>query len=240
MLEILKYIGVFFLGLFTSVFLPKYMGEKGKNLATKEDVGEITHKTEDVKNEFKKEFDKFSRENKFQFDYYYNQFSELYAPLYAIVSQSEYYRYFNKVYGEKKAPFEEFPFFEINKSRINIKSDLFNGEILEKQTIKINDSITKFNKKEISEYIISNSRFASRKLLKLAVAYRFANDHYSSDKGNIWMVDEFNKEELKLIRELVKIIIKDYNELAKKLQFKYSESELETGIFEDNDFDCIN
>lgn len=39
-------------GLFIKNYLPNYMNEKGKNLATKEDIADITRKTEEVKSEF--------------------------------------------------------------------------------------------------------------------------------------------------------------------------------------------
>lgn len=42
------------LGLFIKNYLPSYMDEKGKNLATKEDIQEITRKTEEVQKEFGK------------------------------------------------------------------------------------------------------------------------------------------------------------------------------------------
>lgn len=42
----------FTLGLLTNSFLPKYFGRKGDNLATKEDIGEITDKIETVKHDY--------------------------------------------------------------------------------------------------------------------------------------------------------------------------------------------
>lgn len=221
--------------LFIKSYFPKYMEEKGKNIATKEDIQEITTKTEAVKVAFQKEFDEFSRENRFKNEYHYKQLSELYSKLYAIVSQSEYFRYFNELCGGAKASFEEFPFFEMVKKSSNEKSNLFTGEILERQIVKVNDSITSFNKKELSEFIIANSNLASRKLLKIAVAYRFANDNYGGSEKPTTdekMLEEFNNEELRLIREMVKIIVSDYNRLSKELNLHYNKVELETGIFQ--------
>lgn len=40
----------------------KHMDEKGKNLATKEDIEEITGKTEEVQKEFKEGFELFSKD----------------------------------------------------------------------------------------------------------------------------------------------------------------------------------
>lgn len=47
-LDIASLIFIFILGLFTKNYLPSYMDKKGENLATKEDVEEITRKTEEV------------------------------------------------------------------------------------------------------------------------------------------------------------------------------------------------
>lgn len=57
------YILTFIVGVISSLilrnFLPGYMGEKGKNLATKEDVEEITSKIESVKVEYSKRFEDY-------------------------------------------------------------------------------------------------------------------------------------------------------------------------------------
>ena len=58
---IVTVLSVFILGLFLKNFLPSYMTEKGKNLATKEDIAEITKKTEEVQSEFQKAFE-YSRQ----------------------------------------------------------------------------------------------------------------------------------------------------------------------------------
>ena len=42
------------------------MDEKGKNLATKEDIEEITRKTEEVQQEFREGFELFSNDVKFK------------------------------------------------------------------------------------------------------------------------------------------------------------------------------
>ncbi len=42
--EILLAVAVFLIGLFVKNHLPSYMDEKGKNLATKEDIEEITER----------------------------------------------------------------------------------------------------------------------------------------------------------------------------------------------------
>lgn len=59
--EIASIIAVFLLGLFTKNYLPSYMEKKGENLATKEDVKEITRRTEEVQQEFRQEWQGFLR-----------------------------------------------------------------------------------------------------------------------------------------------------------------------------------
>ena len=57
--EILLTVAVFLIGLFVKNYLPSYMDEKGKNLATKEDIEGITRKTEEVQQEFREGFELF-------------------------------------------------------------------------------------------------------------------------------------------------------------------------------------
>ena len=52
LLDILIIAIIFIGGLFTKNYLPTYMDKKGENLATKEDVEEITKLTEKVQKEF--------------------------------------------------------------------------------------------------------------------------------------------------------------------------------------------
>lgn len=69
--EILLTVAVFLIGLFVKNYLPSYMDEKGKNLATKEDIEEITRKTEEVQQEFREGFELFSNDVKFKYDFFY-------------------------------------------------------------------------------------------------------------------------------------------------------------------------
>ena len=57
--EVLLAVAVFLIGLFVKNYLPTYMDEKGKNLATKEDIEGITRKTEEVQQEFREGFELF-------------------------------------------------------------------------------------------------------------------------------------------------------------------------------------
>lgn len=135
------YLGIasFCIGLIVKSYLPNYMNEKGKNLATKEDIQEITEKTEEVKTEFKKEFQAFSGKVEFDFNYCYEQYSKLYANLYAIVSQSEYLRYFFSEYKGLELDMHDTPFIETS---------------IQKNNRDHRTEITEFDKKLIYECII--------------------------------------------------------------------------------------
>ena len=45
------------------------MEKKGENLATKEDVKEITRRTEEVQQEFRQEMARFSKDLEFKYDF---------------------------------------------------------------------------------------------------------------------------------------------------------------------------
>ena len=64
--------------LFFKHFIPSYVTEKGKNLATKEDIREITDLTESVQQEFRKEIESFKSDLHFKYDFYYKQYEGLY------------------------------------------------------------------------------------------------------------------------------------------------------------------
>lgn len=82
-----------------------YLNEKSKNLATKQDIEEITRKTESVQKEFKESFEVFSSDIEFKYEFYFEQYSRLYSRLYPIVIQSEYLRYFIKISEKKRLSF---------------------------------------------------------------------------------------------------------------------------------------
>jgi len=170
------------------------------------------------------------------------QYSQLYEKLYAIVVQSEYFRYFAEKYHDLNASIEEVTFFEITGKRTEMKADLFSGVILSQKTEEVTDSVTEYNKKQICDFIIENGDVASQKLLKLAVAYRFAHRHYSG--SGIKLEDEnlkkaYDDEEFELIRKIVRTIIVDFNALRRDIKLEYSVSELESGLFDDQDFKSV-
>ena len=158
---------VFLLGLFIKIFLPSYMEEKGKNLATKEDIEAITRKTEEVQKEFKEGFELFSSDVRFKYDFYFKQYSELYSKLYGIIMQSEYVRHFLKINDDQEVSFDEAPFLEVSPTRKVTKSVHWGSEKTTEVTQKeerIDTPISDFNKSQLCEYIIENAEYATQKL----------------------------------------------------------------------------
>lgn len=220
---------------FTKNYLPSYMDKKGENLATKEDIEEITRKTEEVQREFKEEFEAFSSDMGFKYDFYYKQYSNLYCKLYAIIIQSEYVRHFIQIKDGKVITFEEAPFLEISPTHRETTTWNIGGEkgsSVSRKTESIETPISKFNKKELCDYIIQNGEFASQNLLKLAVSYRFAHEHYSGNDsgGSVDVKEKADHEEFRMIKEIVNTIVTDYNQLRKELKLSYDQVEISSGV----------
>lgn len=227
---ILLAITAFLIGLFTKDYLPNYMKKKAENLATKEDIADITRKTEDVKHEFQREFASFSNTLKFRNEYANEQYTQLYAKLYTIVIQSEYCRkYINDISGVKTT-FDEEPYIEISPTK---KQKTVMGEGFIKRSEEIVETdISQTNKKLLYELVINNSQYASQELLKISVAYRFAYSMHGPNEP-----DDRNNEEFRLLKLMLIRIIKEYNNLRKSLQFDYNDIELDSGNFDAHIFE---
>lgn len=210
-------------------YLPAYSKEKGKNLATKEDIEEITRKTEEVRKEVRESFEKFSS----GLQYKYKQFSLLYCKLYAIIIQSEYVRRFMSLTSQEEYSFDDEPFLEVSASHITKQHISFDTgmPVAEVETETKETPISQFNKKELCNYIIENGEYASQKLLKLAVSYRFAYHFSASNKSiqNSSCKDVADEEEAKHIKEIVCCIVSEYNTLRKDLKMEYNSEELKIG-----------
>ena len=225
---------IFLIGLFAKNYLPSYMDKKGENLATKEDVREITELTEQVEKEFKEAFELFSSDIKFKYEYIYKQYSELYCKLYAIIVQSEYVRRYIQLSNNEYISFDDAPFLEVSPTHRVSKQFTFGeqGSTVKETVEDIDTPISQFNKKELCDYIIQHGDLASQDLLKLAVSYRFAYFHYSGNPEcrNSSTQNTANDEEFRMIKEVVMTIVKEYNEMRKMLKLSYDQEELDTGI----------
>lgn len=223
------YAVIFIIGLLLGKFLPSYMLEKGKNLATKEDIGEITaivesskvdyvKQIESFKQELSKEIHKYSEDVKIQSSNNYNKYIKLYSKLYQAVIQSEYLKEIMNI----DESFEKIPFVELHRSRTN---ESWNKDGYSKTTTKIEDDLTKLNKKYLIDITFENCEYASEKLLKIAVKYRFVHEFYMIEDHPLH--DKLIHEEIKLIKEFVEVIIKETNELKQLLGFEFNQYEIE-------------
>lgn len=74
--------------------------------------------------------------------------------------------------------------------RTTQKIELKEGEPIKvkQSTEEIETPISQFNKKQMCDYIINNGQYATQKLLKIAISYRFAHSHYSGnpDVKRLW------------------------------------------------------
>lgn len=168
-------------------------------------------------------YDSQKRKSESRKKYALDQLKELYLPLYSIISQSEYIRYF----FEMKNPFEEIPFNELHKTTTNLHVD--NNGKSKITVVESEDEITVFNKKNIDKLIISKSQYASLKLIKLAVAHRYLEDNYLNDHDDRNLSNKFADDEVKILANLIKLIIKETNRLLKYCGMKYDRKELKSG-----------
>ena len=234
-IEILILIGMIIFGFYIKTFLPSYLGKKGENMATKEDIAEITRRTAEVQKDFNEKFELFSGDVQFKKNFYFKQYSDLYCKLYSIIIQSEYVRLFIKKHDETDIRFDDAPFIEISPSKLEeMKIDIKQGEPVKTffQQNWIDTPISQFDKKTLCDTIIQNGSLSSQELLKEAVSYRFAYNYYSGNKDakNTNVSETANAEELRLIRDMVCRIVKDYNKLRRDLGLTYSEKEIVDGI----------
>lgn len=205
--------------------IPAYMEEKGKNLATKQDIEEITRKTEQVQKEFKEDFERFTTDVHFKNDFYSQQYEELYAELYTIIIQSEYMRYLMKLKSGQTFSFEDYPFISVSPiHRAKTKVETKDGAPLTVSHTEeqIQTPESEFTCLKLSELIIDRGEFASPELLKLAVSYRLVH-------GLIKDSDVTKNEDFRLQGEIVRRIVREYNELRRNLKMDYSEEEIMNG-----------
>lgn len=185
---------------------------------------------------FKNQFDWFTDRKKFKREHAYKQLTELYFEIYGIVIQSEYFRFFYSHYKNESIKMSEVPFFEIGIKQENTKKNLFTGEVIEKIEKIVKNGITSYKKELITEKIISNSKYASSKLLKLAIAHRYCESNYQKEFDDAELTKQFRDQELILIKEIVQSIVSETNELLELCHMDFDESEKNDGIINEKVF----
>lgn len=168
-----------------------FFEKKAENLATKQDIAEITRKTEEVQSEFKRGFSVFEQDLEYQHQLYENQYNKVYSKLFYLICQSEGLRFVEK---------------QLNN---DLELDFKTCPIVELQS---QESIMK----KIIDLIDSNIEYVTPGLIRLCVVYRVV-DHYKKDANN---ASSINHLLLEAKKEIVKKTIIDYVDLRNKLKLE--------------------
>lgn len=156
-------------------------------------------------------FEWFHASGIFQREHAYNQLQELYLEAYGIVSQSEFLKYY---YGlHHSFSFMDLPFVEVQDK-------------LTLQQCPVDNSID-FSSMAMVTCIMNNKQYASPKLLKLAVAYRFCEEQIQKVKKEEKI--EYQKEQGQIMYELVRTVIQETNGKLKQCGMEFLETERSTG-----------
>ena len=190
-----------------------YFNEKAKNYATKQDIEEITRKTESVQIEFKQKLEEFEADLSFKYNFYEKQYTLLYSNLYRMISYSNSIIYFG-LNIEKDNEYKNVPIAEFN---------LDNEEEYENRAAIIcsdsNESNEHTSITNILELVENNVMYASPQLIDICMAlcYLRKRDDLSNN-------DMYNESVIKLRKKLVEVIVKDYNWLRNQLRLSDNNS----------------
>lgn len=214
-------LGGLFIGLFVKDLFPAYAKKKGENLATKQDIADITQKQEEVKADITKQLSDYNRKNDFRMKLQYERYDKLYSRIYSNICQSELFRIIIEERQGFQCDFEEYPFFDIESTRLHTTINLENGMQVRQETLQ--NDFTKLNKKQLCQYIIDRANYASSKLLKIAIAYRFMEQHYGDgETPSNNAIDYFNHQELRLLKNMIETILLEHQELINELELEFN------------------
>lgn len=194
--------------------LDTYFEKRAENLATKQDVAEITIKTEQVQADFHKILGKFDADLKFKYEFYENQYIQLYSPLFCIVCESESLRYILTSLSEEHMVFSEYPIVE------------YEAEDGEKESQETEKTICV----KLLNLIFDKYMYASPSLIKLASALVNIGKYQT----NVNSEEQKKLLEYQLKAEVIKTVLKDYYWLRGQLHLQESEDEsgkIEIGSF---------
>lgn len=199
---------IIFLGKKTINSYDAFINEKAKNLATKQDVEEITRKVESVQTEYKQRFERFYTDLQFKYKIYEQQYDELYSKLYQIVCSSESVRLFALKFNDINLPFDEVPLAYLDDTGKN-ENPLLN---------------------EIVDLVNQNYKYAFPTLLKVVSALCVMREQ----TNYVLHQEEAKKLNQQLKKDLVKIILKEYSWL--RAQLHLSDCTDESDKLDDNSF----
>lgn len=179
-----------------------FFDEKARNAATKQDVREITEKTEEIRDHFEKSKELFQTDLHFKYNYFEKQYNELYIDLYCYICQSEARRKMASEFKNIIHNFEDVPIFDY-------------------EIVTVNEA-NKFEVEKILDLIKSKYKFASPDLIKIYNLYQSLKDWKEDSE-----VDEkIEVNEVRLKKKLIVTIISDFNNLRKYLQLNVQENEV--------------
>lgn len=174
-----------------------YFETKAANYATKQDVEEITRKTEKVQSIFKKDLEKFNADLQFKYKLYEDQYANLYAELYQLICQSEALRY-------------------------SLMKQNMPGGFMEVPIVELADEGSGITQRILS-LVDQNRAKASPELVKI-VNLLSVLEHIRCSQGSTEVDAKF---EVKLKINLVKTILKDCHWLRVQLQLPCCDEEIE-------------
>jgi hypothetical protein len=147
-------------------------------------------------------YDSIKRKNEFIKQIKIQELKELYIPLYCMISQSEYIRFILGDLPNVSFSIEDAPYIHLEKKRNNIKID---KDGFHKETYKVDDELTKYDEKTMVNLVIDKSKYASPKLIKLAIAYRFIVENRDTTDITIKAKIEaqYNNIAINFIKEVV-------------------------------------
>lgn len=184
--------------------LDVFFDEKAKNYATKQDIEEITRKTEAVHTEFKQIMGEFEADLAFKYSFYKKQYMSLYTHLYRIISFSNAIIFF----GMRIDNDNDFANLPIADFKYDSETNIIGGDDQTIETGNNKSSITK-----ILELVNSNAIYASPQLIDICSAL-----HCIKEKRSFSSNERYNALELKLREKLVKVIVDDYKWLRNQLR----------------------
>lgn len=185
--------------------LDSYLIKKAENYATKQDVTQITKRTEEIQSEFYKIRSEFDTDLNFRYGFYENQYKELYSQLYILICKSEALRYILKKVSEDSYEFRTFPIVEYASSYDEKESR--DKPVIEK----------------IIELVLQKHIYSSPELIKLVCTFEAVNNY----EKRIEMEEQIVQLEKKLKIEIIEVISKDFYWLRDKLHLQDSKDMIE-------------
>jgi hypothetical protein len=166
-------------------------------------------------------YDVLKRKKEFLQKFKIEELKELYLPLYCMISQSEYIRNTINKLKDTDSSIESAPFIHLVKKHTKTS---IGKEGIKIEEFKKDDELTLFDEKYMVNMVVDKSKYASAKLIKLAIAYRFIIDN--RDTTNQEIIEIVEKEYNNMVIEFIKEVIVETNKKLKYCKMNYNKEEL--------------